>query len=78
VWLFFTFGINIILHHTIITYLIALYHTSFCIRKRLWRRREIAPWQHVSSVDIIYYTKPTFVNIFEQTQCFILEENILR
>jgi hypothetical protein len=71
---FFIFGINIISHHTIITYRIASHHTSSCIRKRLRRNKgdcsftntcRIAkecdmPW-HIFSMDITYYTKPTFV-----------------
>jgi hypothetical protein len=73
---FFIFGINIIPHHTIITYRIALHHTSSCIRKRLRRKKgdcsftntyQIAKGcdmpQHVFLADITYYTKPTFVTI---------------
>jgi hypothetical protein len=71
---FFIFNINIISHHTIITYRIASHHTSSCISKRLWRKKgdcsfkntcriakECDMPQHKFSADIIYYTKPTSV-----------------
>jgi hypothetical protein len=53
----------------------SMHHTSFCITKKPRRRGEIAPSkiliesqkecviaQHVPSVDILYYMRPTFVN----------------
>jgi hypothetical protein len=68
------------MHHTIISYhiisyRIASHHTSFCISKKPWIRREIAPSKnicritkecaiarHIPSTDILNYTRPTFVN----------------
>jgi hypothetical protein len=74
VWVF-TFSINIILHHTIISYRIASHHTSFCISKKAIEKKEICSFentcrilkecvvaQHKPSTDILCYTKLTFVN----------------
>ena len=83
----FNFDINIIMHHTIISYHIASHHTSFCISKKPWKRREIAPSknicritkecaiaQHIPSADILNYTRPTFVNSGVRKTLFVKHE----
>lgn len=47
-WIF-TFGTNIILLHTIISYRIASHHTSFCISKKSGRNKEkLLPRKYLS------------------------------
>jgi hypothetical protein len=73
VWVFI-FSINIILHHIITSYRIALHHTTYSINEEIvekekrsfdniyWIMKERAEAQSIPSVDIFLHSREIFVS----------------